>query len=672
MSLVQRLTKAYAALSKAPNNEGPLYDYFPNLRYREHITAGRTTTGGAEIDRYVQHAQIYRQYAWVRKAVVAITTALSPLPRQVVDAQGQVVPNHPLTQLLKQPNITHDGAEFIEILLIHKLLGGEWFAEVVEDGRGNVAELWPRRPDEVWVVGAVTDTSYAIPAFYEVPLLNPPVISADSMIHEMFTNPLNPWRGLSVMRALSMEVAVDLATLNNTQRTLLDGVRDYAISSDETLTPAERARAEAQLEQKYGRHRPLLLEAGQKIQAFGKAADDLEWLRARDYSREAVGALFGVPDEIMGFGKDTYENFAAAQKVFWTLTLLPMAQRLDATFTHFFSTKRVVLQPGQRVVTDISGVGVLQEDLMPKLDQATKLWSMGVPYNTIEAMLKLGTGPVDGGNVGYLPMSIVPVTMVGAAAPVTASPRTATVRKAVAPRTIAQRLQRVRNRVASSLEPQIEEAFERLADAVMRRARAQIQRSIKEPSVDGVNVDELVPEDEDYGLESVFALAIIVMMRESWPIWNLALETETVFEETDPAVIAAMRQSGTRITAITETTRDAVRRYLEYGASQGWSIGQLVRGDETYPNGLRGIVEETYRNRARAIARTEMAFAQAEGAYNRYRDAGVDRVEILDNGFDDSHPECVRLNGTIQTLDWYRANPLQHPNCVRAAAPVIE
>ena len=77
MGFVQRLSKAYAALSKQ-GNEGPLYDYYPSLRYREHITAGRTSTGGAEIDRYVQHAQIYRQYAWVRKAIVAITTALSP------------------------------------------------------------------------------------------------------------------------------------------------------------------------------------------------------------------------------------------------------------------------------------------------------------------------------------------------------------------------------------------------------------------------------------------------------------------------------------------------------------------------------------------------------------------------------------------------------------------
>ena len=678
MGMIDRLTRAYQALGQKQLTGSPLTDYYPNLRYREHVTAGKTTTGGAEIDRYIAHAQIYRQYAWIRRAISAITTAISPLPRIVVDSNAQPVENHPLTLLLKQPNVTHDSAEFTEILLIHKLLGGEWFAEVVEDARGNPAELWPRRPDEVWVVGAVLDSAYAIPAFYQVPLLNPPVIDARSMIHEMFVNPLNPWRGLSVIRAVGSEIANDLASLANTQRTLTDGVRDYAISTDQTLTPAERARAEMQLDQKYGRHRPLLLEAGQDIRVIGKAPDDVSMLAVRDYSRQAVGAVFGVPDEIMGYGKDTYENFNTALRVFWTMTLLPMTQRLDATFTHFFTSVRPMLRPGERVMTDTSSVRVLQDDVAPRIEQGQRLWAMGVPYNTIEQTLKLGTGPIPGGEVGYLPATLLPASMlVGADIAAPEPVQRSVVKRAPNPRLTALRLQRIRQRVANDLESDISEVFDQLARDVVRRARAVATTSraattMQKASVDGVTVDALLPLDEEYGLLTEITLGVVQLMQESWQIWNLALGVDLAFEETDPAVVAAMRQSSSRVTAITETTRDALRKYLEYGAEQGWSITELVEGDDTYPNGLSGIVEQTYRNRSRAIARTEMGFAQAEGTVNRYQRAGVSMVEILDNGFDDSHPECVRLNGTTQTLDWYRANPLQHPNCVRAAAPIID
>jgi hypothetical protein len=94
----------------------------------------------------------------------------------------------------------------------------------------------------------------------------------------------------------------------------------------------------------------------------------------------------------------------------------------------------------------------------------------------------------------------------------------------------------------------------------------------------------------------------------------------------------------------------------------------LIRGDDSHP-GLRDTVEQTYKGRARAIARTELGTAQAVASVSRYKDAGVKRVIIFDGGGDDSDDVCNGLNNTSQTLAWYEANPLEHPNCVRAAGP---
>lgn len=422
-AFLARLRRAYAALGKAIP-DGPIARHRPDLARREHLTGGYVDDGGGgmAVDHYIEHATIYQTYVWVRKAVNVITTAAAPLPRRVVALDGTPVPNHPLTALLARPNAQMDGAEWVEICLVDKLLGGEWFSELVTDQRGRPAELWPRRPDEVWIEADPAYPGYPIPLAYHIPALNPPTIPAALMIHEMFHNPLNPWRGISVIGAAREEIAVDLLTLQNTQRTLKDGTREYAITLADMLTQPERDRIDAQLYARYGRHRPMVLEAGQGVAAIGTAPDDLEWLQARDYSREAVGALFGVFDEIMGFGKDTYENFENAYRVFWQLTLLPLTQRMDATLSHFF--RQHGLLPTERIATDLSGVAVLQEAVGPKIEAASKLWSMGVPYNVAEAQLGLGTGPVPGGDVGYLPANLIPVSMAGQEPPPIADVRT--------------------------------------------------------------------------------------------------------------------------------------------------------------------------------------------------------------------------------------------------------
>ena len=113
-----------------------------------------------------------------------------------------------------------------------------------------------------------------------------------------------------------------------------------------------------------------------------------------------------------------------------------------------------------------------------------------------------------------------------------------------------------------------------------------------------------------------------------------------------------------------------IRDALKYGNDNGWSVDQLVRGDENQP-GLRDLIDETYKGRARTIARTELGEAQNTATVSRYKEAGVDNVEIFDNGNDDDDDECKIANGQIWSLSYFNAHTLEHPNCTRAAAPVF-
>jgi hypothetical protein len=122
---------------------------------------------------------------------------------------------------------------------------------------------------------------------------------------------------------------------------------------------------------------------------------------------------------------------------------------------------------------------------------------------------------------------------------------------------------------------------------------------------------------------------------------------------------------------ITATTRAALRDALKYGNENGWSIQQLVKGDENQA-GIRSIVKETYQNRSEAIARTELGNAQNAVASERYKANGVSTVGILDDGDEDDDDECKVANGQVWTLDYFEENRLEHPNCTRCSYPIFE
>jgi hypothetical protein len=185
------------------------------------------------------------------------------------------------------------------------------------------------------------------------------------------------------------------------------------------------------------------------------------------------------------------------------------------------------------------------------------------------------------------------------------------------------------------------------------------------------NADDLLTADDRKKLEALVKRFYIEVLQLSWAQWNYVLGVELAFDLNDPLVTNILRGAATQVKLINDTTLSEIRDALKYGSENGWSIDQIVRGDGEHP-GLRSIVDEAYKDRARVIARTELGLAQNEATASRYKDAGVKLVEILDNGLTDDDAECQTANGEIWTLDYFNANPLEHPNCTRAAVPVFD
>jgi HK97 family phage portal protein len=674
--------------------DSPLRRLYPELRGREHMTPGRVDLGNI-LDDYLVHAHLYRSYIWLRKAILAKLNAIAPLPIRVVDRDGVPLVDHPLASLLAQPNDQDSSAELWGETFIHKDLGGEYFLEVVDDQRGFPAQLWARRPDTMVIFINDARRAYPAPALYvslDLQNVGAGDLPPSAVIHERYPNPLSDWRGLSLISAARLSIDIDQQAQRYSANTLRNQARpDYAVTTELTLSDDERDRVMEILAARYAGNNdlPLVLESGQTIMPISWAPKDTLWLEQREMARDEIAAIIGVPDELMGYGRDTYENFETALKVLWLQTLLPMAQGRDDTLTRFFTQTRPILRNGERIATDFSGVSVLQEAIGPKIEQAMALFAMGVPFNVIDRTLKLGIGEIEGGETGFLSAGLIAVRDLIAPlpAPTPTPPSEAALgeifikalkaeRKATQEKAIAREVAKLR-RIRRSVEPRMAEALGELfagwgkeMTAILEQEKAKPAQVTKEIDADAL-YEQLALIIDDAALEAVIAQWSVVIAQESWEVFNTILDMDITFEQSDPAVVATLAQAGDRVRGITDMTRTALRELLQFGAENAWSVGELMRGRDGRA-GIRQTVEQTYRNRDKAIARTELGFAQNTATTARYEAAGVTRVKVLDNGVEDSDPRCRELAGSTQTLEWAKANPLQHPNCLRAFSPVFD
>lgn len=105
-----------------------------------------------------------------------------------------------------------------------------------------------------------------------------------------------------------------------------------------------------------------------------------------------------------------------------------------------------------------------------------------------------------------------------------------------------------------------------------------------------------------------------------------------------------------------------VRRQLAEGIAQGEPIQELAKR-------VKKVFASAKEKRALLIARTESARAHNIGTANGYVQSGVVKGVEVSDGLDFDGP-CIQANGQKWDLARAKANPIQHPNCIRAFLPI--
>lgn len=636
----------------------------------------------------------YQRNAVVFACISALAFDYPEAPIRVYTDESDDAPAndaHPLRTLLRRPNTLMGERELWMYVVVYAAIGGNAYLHKVRDQRGRAVELWPyhaeqmwpRPGGEQWVTGYVFRDAEGIE--HDIP--------REDVIHFKWPapDPRQPWIAQPPLMAAAGDVDAD-NEMARYLRTLLinDAIPRTVISQspERMMSDEEIVRAKAEFASQYrgdGLGGVLVLEAGASVHRLSMNLEELNFEALHRVPEKRIAAVLRVPLSVAGIGDDpTYANSEEAYKRFVRSTLAPLWALWGDEVQNSLGDEFGVV-----VRHDTSRVSALQEDrdaLWGRVNSAFQAGSLTLNQaNRLRGLPTIVGGdvylwgamviPVPEASVGALataetgialtpPPAALPGPVVEAESVTEERSRPTPERKAgeATARRHARALQRVRRGVERRMERALESYFDDLAATIVRRARDG-GKADDLPSADQlllrIDGESLIDLLERYYLEIIAA---------SWETWNTALAVEVSFEASDPIVVEVLKTAATQVAGITETTREAIQRLLSAGAEQGWSIAQLIDGVDGAP-GLRAVVQETYRGRAQTIARTEVARAQAEAAQARYADAGVEKVLILDNGQDDPDAACAKLNGTVQTLAWYRKNPIAHPNCTRAASP---
>lgn len=236
-------------------------------------------------------------------------------------------------------------------------------------------------------------------------------IEAADMIHLRMPSPSSRWFGMPVLMAAGRATDVDRES-GIWQKTSLQnrGVVDVHIEVPEGTTPEQIAEAKRIYKEKHAgpdNAREPVFTSG-KLTQLGQNAVEMDFVASRRAVWTEIAAVFGVPLSALGFTEDVnLANADTMNKQLWQSTIVPQLDLIKRQLNHQLASE---FGPQWRLVYDLSNVTALQESLSDKLDNADKLYRMGVPFNEINQRLDLGFDDIEGGDVGYISSGMIPAS----------------------------------------------------------------------------------------------------------------------------------------------------------------------------------------------------------------------------------------------------------------------
>ncbi|MDY0071817.1 MAG: phage portal protein [Thauera sp.] len=337
----------------------------------------------------------YQYNGWVFRAISIIANAASSVPWAVFGDDNEIIWDHPVSQVLRNPNPHWTRQQLFEVIVCWLMLTGNAYLYRVNP-QGQTKELWPVSPDRIAPIPSA-DIGKWIEGYEEIDekgiKRRSQTYKPENVTHIRLMNPANPYVGISPLGAAAMAVDLDnaqrswnTATMQN--RGVPDGVFSFKQPIDEIQS---KSLVERLKERFYGPKRartPIVLGSDATYQRMSLTPVEMDFLQSRKFNREEIAAIYGVPPQLMASeAASTYNNFSSAIRVLWESAILPLLDNIRDCLQTSFKDE---LSEGLTIGPDLTNVRALQESEDERAKVAKLYVEMGVPFSQVNERFELG------------------------------------------------------------------------------------------------------------------------------------------------------------------------------------------------------------------------------------------------------------------------------------------
>lgn len=309
------------------------------------------------------------------------------------------IDTHPLLDLLDRFNPFTTTSQAMYLTEVYLELAGDTF--YVIDGSGaNIKNLFILQPDKVEVVPGDVDDEYMIAKYIYKDTVDGKQkeveYEPDQIIQIKTPNPINPYRGKSVVEASAMDIDTDNLAQEMIKMFFKNGATpSVVLTSEQRITKDDIHRLQVDLKRTYGgvknAFKSMILGNGLKPVTLQQTAREMQFLEIEHAMRDKIMAMFKNTPASLGIVEDVNRANAEASLLSWkTSVILPKMQRIVDTLNEF-----LVPRYGDNLI--LTFCNPVPEDVSSKIVDATALIETGV-VTVNEAREMINLDPVKGGD----------------------------------------------------------------------------------------------------------------------------------------------------------------------------------------------------------------------------------------------------------------------------------
>jgi HK97 family phage portal protein len=287
--------------SARASGEGVTFTGLDDPRLVEFIRGGLMTHSGAVV---TERTALCISTAWRCASIICGVVATLPCDLMLRESESARSPavKHPFRDVLTvKPNNRQTPGEFKRMLQLHKLHRGNGYAMKIVS-RGRIIALWPLDPNRM----QVTENADLTLTYRYTRKDGSQVVFQQSELLHLRGLSWDGVEGLPVIRYMAEALGLGIQTRKAAAKLFKNGqFRPGYIKGPTAMSDQAYERLKKSIDESAGidaedAQKTAILEEGFEFQAGAMTANDAQLIEIMGFSRDDIGAFYGVPPHLYG------------------------------------------------------------------------------------------------------------------------------------------------------------------------------------------------------------------------------------------------------------------------------------------------------------------------------------------------------------------------------------